>query len=56
MSEDEQEFYDKCAITALAEYAMAQIPEKPGNTIRPVEEEVTVAKNTTNEKRHQPGQ
>ncbi len=43
-------------ITALAEYAMARIPEKPGNSIRPIEEEVTLAKNTTDEKRDQPYQ
>jgi len=43
-------------ITALAEYAMARIPEKPGNSIRPIEEEVNLAKNTTDEKRDQPDQ
>ncbi len=43
-------------ITALAEYAMARIPEKPGNSIRPVEEEVNIVKNTTDEKRDQPDQ
>lgn len=42
-------------ITALAEYAMAQIPEKPGNTVRPVEEEVTFAKNRIDEKRDHQG-
>jgi len=41
-------------ITAMTEYAMARIPEKPGNTIRPVEEEVNLAKNTTDEKRDHP--
>ncbi len=38
-------------ITAMAEYALSRIPEKPGNTIRPVEKEVILAKKRANEKR-----
>jgi cholesterol oxidase len=43
-------------ITAMAEYAMTRIPEKPGNTIRPIEEKVNLAKHTTDEKRDHPDQ